>query len=385
MASLAAAEEEPEEKRSVEAWAEVAKERGVEVWNKVHGLCHQERTMGKLPFLEMERQRLKDEDSYRPWPKHCLNTEPPQLPPKVRMIVNYIKPAVRGSSKPGASTIWFFDDNQFDNFPSPAQREGVGSTHDITFKLVPEPGDYERPAKVDKAPFGKLKDSFHFALGVEQLAELKAAIGANEVQAIVFDWDKTLSLIEGLSSSPSPYIQSCLEELKYLYAQNFDKEEEARPFKDITREELAEYFLSDPRDTGERLAALKDTLLFAQHKRIPIFILTNNNFAALGPKVLSDILWFGLGVKIDPLTNVVGGGRNYTDNMCSQTGRAHGLSGTAYAIALDLVKQEKKQAMVGGGKKRRTKRRKPRASKRKRGRRKTRNRRRRKTRKSKRH
>ena len=142
-------------------------------------------------------------------------------------------------------------------------------------------------------------------IGDKEIIEINKAI-ESDAAALVFDWDQTLSLIEGLAH-PDPDKFTNLIELHSWY-----RDELKTIGPKFTAKELAKYFLHDPKNP-KRIENLKKALQAAEKNNIPIFVLTNNKFAlpvAEGgrPQLLVDILHEALEINV-PLTHIVKGGR----------------------------------------------------------------------------
>lgn len=87
-----------------------------------------------------------------------------------------------------------------------------------------------------------------------------------EKKIVLFDWDGTLSVIEGIILPPNK-----------MYEDTFEK-------YGITYREIAEYYAG----SGTRLSILKNMFLFLDSKNVDVFILTNNPVAAIDWRKLND-------------------------------------------------------------------------------------------------
>ena len=87
-----------------------------------------------------------------------------------------------------------------------------------------------------------------------------------EKKIVLFDWDGTLSVIEGIILPPNKMYEGKLEDYG------------------ITYREIAEYYAG----SGTRLSILKNMFLFLDSKNVDVFILTNNPIAAVDWQKLND-------------------------------------------------------------------------------------------------
>ena len=145
-------------------------------------------------------------------------------------------------------------------------------------------------------------DRFDLKSGLkgEQLETVEREINADKAAAIVLDWDRTTTLLEGLLLQPAtaPDLDSTLEMYK---AQGFVP-------ATATSQEIAKFWLEDPSPGGEgRREKLGQVLRLANEKNIPIFIITNNEANVAFSQGISDILQQGLGVDVE-VANIMGGG-----------------------------------------------------------------------------
>jgi hypothetical protein len=139
----------------------------------------------------------------------------------------------------------------------------------------------------------------------ENIKVLKEAILKQKVEAVIFDWDKTL-----LTRSmwfPQLFIKNTLNVSGYKkdLAHNYSSLE---GIENCSDKEVAHYFFHDPND-GERKTdvvkrpcAIADMLHHLQNMNIPVYVLTNNLGAMIGPGydnrlVFTDML-NQIGVKI---------------------------------------------------------------------------------------
>ena len=163
------------------------------------------------------------------------------------------------------------------------------------------------------------------------LEQLTNDINENKVLAIVFDFDKTLQLFEGALTGRSKSLNDCLEKLKNLNLapESWDSDN------------LATFILHDATDPN-RIDNLMMTLQFAEYKKIPIFIITNNALPKNNQQEYFTDLFKFLGVTVEK-DFILGGGTAY--------------SKTKYQVILDKVipfaegaEEERKRATTGSSK-----------------------------------
>ena len=94
------------------------------------------------------------------------------------------------------------------------------------------------------------------------------AILSPEKKIVLFDWDGTLSVIEGIYLPPNKMCEDKFEEYG------------------ITYKEIAEYYAG----SNTRLNILKNMFLFLDSKNVDVFILTNNPTASIDWNKLNDSL-----------------------------------------------------------------------------------------------
>ena len=163
------------------------------------------------------------------------------------------------------------------------------------------------------------------------LEQLTNDINENKVLAIVFDFDKTLQLFEGALAGRSKSLKECLKTLKtYNLAP-----------KNWTSDDLATFILHDATDPN-RIDNLMMTLQFAEYKKIPIFIITNNSLPKNNQQEYFTDLFQFLGVTVEK-DFILGGGTEYPK--------------TKYQVILDKVipfaegeEEERKRATTGSSK-----------------------------------
>ena len=201
------------------------------------------------------------------------------------------------AAEASAKKVWFFDDDRY-NTPSKSQSKFI---HFIKI----DPGRYSRVAeKYSETAIGKEDNrarSYHPNSGVKakHLEDIKKNI--NNIRALVFDWDKTLTLFEGVTvGTPSSGVTSLKTSLKML------KKWKYLP-NDWTLSKFARYLLHDSTDET-RFDKLSETLQLAQSKNIPIFILTNNPMGSNQKNLFIEV-FAELGVTLS-IKHILRGGSN---------------------------------------------------------------------------
>ena len=197
----------------------------------------------------------------------------------------------------------FFDDNN-ENKPT-RQQLSTG----IEWVKIPQGRQTEDPHEhylphASHGAWGKMGvDKFHKASGLKgiYLDQLMTDLQADKVSAIVLDWDRTVLIMEGMvtGKKKTPDLDSLLAFYKKLGLFPAD----------MTPTKMAHYFLHDPSDP-QRIEKLSHVLRYAQSKKVPIFILTNNTMPMNNPNIIVDILR-EIGVYITQ-QQVIGGGSAYS-------------------------------------------------------------------------
>ena len=184
---------------------------------------------------------------------------------------------------PGKPQIWFFDDGVH-NAPSE-------ENHMIHFELVNSSGPPKPYGKVSRHFYEKAPGSKYVTVNVDseymdplsgiqesEIFKLKDAASKGEVLAVVFDWDRTLTMIEGISAPPNRITHS-IGQYKNDLVQKYSSMEGMEKMSD---KDVAHYYFHNPSDGDtkedvEKRPHLIGTMLRdLQSMRIPIFILTNN-------------------------------------------------------------------------------------------------------------
>ena len=198
--------------------------------------------------------------------------------------------------------IYFFDDNN-ENEPTRQQlSEGIEWIKIPQGDQAEDPHEYYLP-HASHGAWGKMGvDKFYKASGLKgkYLDRLLTDLQADLVSAIVLDWDRTVLLMEGMvtGKKKTPDLGSLLTYYKNLGLLSAD----------TTPTKMAHYFLHDPLNPG-RIQQLSNVLRYAQSKKVPIFILTNNTMPMNNPNIIVDILR-EIGVYISR-EQVIGAGSAY--------------------------------------------------------------------------
>lgn len=141
----------------------------------------------------------------------------------------------------------------------------------------------------------------------KEIMELKRAAMQGKVSAVVFDWDRTLTKIEGLYTPVDKKTES-LDQYKKSLAQRYPKF--MGGVDEMSDKELAQYVFHnhDDEDVDKRPRMLGEMMRDIQSMGIPIFILTNSEIADISKggdnrKVLTELLE-QIGVTI-PVSHVL--------------------------------------------------------------------------------
>ena len=132
----------------------------------------------------------------------------------------------------------------------------------------------------------------------------------DNISCIVLDWDKTITLIDGITTYDTDFIGNLKSGdaiKKILYTWKNQGHFFRNPDKWGTKQ-MAEYFLHDPKNP-RRIEELSETLIFAQKKGVPIFIVTNNDIPRKNKQIFIDI-FDEIGIKINK-DCIFGGGSKY--------------------------------------------------------------------------
>lgn len=184
----------------------------------------------------------------------------------------------------GKPQIWFFDDG-IHNAPSK-------DNDMIHFELISTTGPPRPYGKVSRYFYEKAPGSKYVTVNVDdeyldplsgiqetEIFKLKDAAGKGEVLAAVFDWDRTLTMIEGISAPPNLMTHS-VSQYKNDLVKKYKTMEGMEKMSD---KDVAHYYLHNPADGDTEKDVAKRPHLIAtmfrdlQTMKIPIFILTNNS------------------------------------------------------------------------------------------------------------
>ena len=179
--------------------------------------------------------------------------------------------------------VWFFDDDMA-NAPSV-------SNPTIHFIKVNSSGKHGHHGDVSGYFSEKLKgtqfekimipdEMMDPASGIteQNMLDLKKAAMKGTVIAAVFDWDRTLTMVEGLFS-PVDKQTNTVNQYKTQLANKYGS---MKGFDSLTDKEVAQYFFHKPSDgdtssdVSKRPNAVGALLRDLQSMKIPIFVLTNN-------------------------------------------------------------------------------------------------------------
>ena len=175
------------------------------------------------------------------------------------------------------------------------------------------------------------------------LEQLTNDIWEDKVLAVVFDFDRTLQLFEGALVGSSKSLNKCLNKLKtYKLAPD-----------NWGRNDLATFILHDAKDS-QRIDNLMTTLQLAEHKKIPIFIITNNALPRNNQQEFLTDLFNFLGVTVEK-DFILGGGTTYSktkyqvilDKVIPFAERVEKERKRAFA---EEVEEERKRATTGSSK-----------------------------------
>lgn len=132
----------------------------------------------------------------------------------------------------------------------------------------------------------------------EHFTQIKEDVDKKLISCLVFDWDRTITLIEGillgiielLSPKKGEVLRDSLSQWKSTNLfKNKDK---------WNKKEFAKYFLHDP-EYPDRIDDMRDSFTYAQKKGVPIFILTANRIPKGGKKNVFVDIFDAIGIKIN--------------------------------------------------------------------------------------
>lgn len=177
--------------------------------------------------------------------------------------------------------IWFYDNNS-DNQPiNPVNMEKIHwiKVNESLFfgkkaGFFVHPSYLQNPLNKDTFLFDENVDPLS-GITIEHLDELIKSIDLNQVRAVVFDWDRTLTKNEGMYQPPnkiSTNIENYIQQLTNKYPRYFS------PLKNWSPKDFAVYLFQSPNSSkiDDRFKWLGVKLRAIQERKIPIFILTNN-------------------------------------------------------------------------------------------------------------
>ena len=186
--------------------------------------------------------------------------------------------------------VWFFDDDE-KNAPHPEN----AMIHFVQLNRSGPPKQYGKVSQYfyDKRPDSKFTqtsmdtDYMDPISGVQepQMRDLRMAAMRGKVLAAVFDWDRTLTMFEGIFMPVSPTTSS-IDEYKKGLATKYSSMSGIEDFSD---KELSHYMFHNPahgasaEDVAKRPKALGALLRDIQSLGIPIYVLTNNSAALVSP------------------------------------------------------------------------------------------------------
>ena len=189
-----------------------------------------------------------------------------------------------------------------------------------------------------------------------QMAELKRAAMAGQVLAVVFDWDRTLTKVEGLYTPTGDNVQS-LDEYKRGISEMYP--DFMGGFDELSDKEVMQYFFHnhDDADINRRPRLIGEMIRDVQSMGIPVFILTNSPIADISEgkdnrKVFTEMLE-QLGVTI-PVDHVL---YNTKKTTFDRRKYATGKEDVIMEIILPMAREENKSHTRGGRRRKGTKRR----------------------------
>ena len=184
----------------------------------------------------------------------------------------------------GKPRIWFFDDG-IHNAPSK-------DNDMIHFELISSSGPPKHYGNVSKHFYDIAPDSKFVTMNMDtdymdpesgiqeaEIFKLKDAAQKGEVLAAVFDWDRTLTMFEGIYA-PVDMIADNIKQYKESLARKYSS---MQGFEDFTDQDIAHYYFHNPadgdrgEDVKKRPHLIATMLRDLQTMGIPIFILTNNS------------------------------------------------------------------------------------------------------------
>lgn len=187
-----------------------------------------------------------------------------------------------------AKQIWFYD-NDANNKPA---------SEKINFIKVKDGGQRIKPSMLgvvsqyfkDKLPELYKEETTDQYSGIqeEEIANLVVGVEDNLVSAVVFDWDRTLTKTEGLYAPSTPV--STLSEYKSKLETKYPTE--LRNLVELSDKDFVAYFFHNHDDPSyeDRPAMIGELLTFLNERNIPVFVLTNSKIGDHSPGLMSDML-----------------------------------------------------------------------------------------------
>ena len=178
--------------------------------------------------------------------------------------------------------IWFFDNSISNAVTSPVNKEQI---HFVKIDESSKHNDKIHPKYLEgvslKRDIFLLNENMDVKSGLtqEHFDELFRSINNNKVEAVIFDWDRTLTKIEGFYRvTRIPGNDTFRSVREYRNKLNEKHTGFFTPWNSWTDREFVEYLFHSPLDSNplNRFNMLSKNLQNIQKKGIPIFILTNN-------------------------------------------------------------------------------------------------------------
>jgi hypothetical protein len=178
--------------------------------------------------------------------------------------------------------IWFFDNSMSNAVTKSHNKEQI---HFIKIDESARYNDKIHSKYLEENSLQRdsflLNENMDLKSGVTQshFDELFSTIKSNKVEAVVFDWDRTLTKIEGFFRvTRTPGNDKFRSVREYRNKLNEKHSHFFTPWESWTDREFVEYLFHSPLDKNpsDRFNMLSKNLQNIQKKGIPIFILTNN-------------------------------------------------------------------------------------------------------------
>jgi len=190
--------------------------------------------------------------------------------------------------------IWFFDDDSF-NTPTDKQLKFINFV-----KIIPgRHGDVLNDYDITLAKEDNNAKAYYPDSGVKNAHLENIKTNIDKIRALVFDWDKTFTLFEGVSFGlPSYGVKNLQQSIAFLKKYKYIPD-------NWTKLHFIKYILHDKNEPN-RFKRMSLILKLAQSKNIPIFILTNNAMPINQKQIFIDVFNI-LGVVV-PAENIFKGG-----------------------------------------------------------------------------